>query len=74
MAHLRLMKLTEGAEVHQGWTEIGCHPGYPSDDYESVYLHERAHELATLIDPRVRAEIETQGIELASYAEVGMAY
>lgn len=60
-------------EVGEGWTEIGCHPGYVSDDFASVYLSEREAELATLTDPRVRAEIDALGIRLASYADLGLA-
>ncbi|MGI9082390.1 MAG: ChbG/HpnK family deacetylase [Thermoleophilaceae bacterium] len=58
-------------EVEQGWTEIGCHPGYVTKDFSSAYLAEREVEAATLIDPRIRAEIDALGIRLASYAELG---
>lgn len=57
-------------EVEPGWTEIGCHPGYVSEGFESVYLHERETEVATLCDPAVRVEIETLGINLCSYADL----
>jgi len=57
-------------EVGDGWTELGCHPGYVSDDFTSVYLTEREVELQTLTDPAVRAEIEALGIRLASYREL----
>ncbi len=57
-------------EVGEGWTELGCHPGYVSDDFTSVYLTEREVELRTLTDPVVRAEIEALGIRLASYREL----
>jgi predicted glycoside hydrolase/deacetylase ChbG (UPF0249 family) len=56
-------------EVGAGWTEIGCHPGYVTADFASVYLREREAELATLTDPRVRAEIAALGIQLVSYAD-----
>jgi len=56
-------------EVGDGWTEIGCHPGYAAG-LTSAYLTEREAELATLTDPRVREEIETLGIRLASYADL----
>jgi predicted glycoside hydrolase/deacetylase ChbG (UPF0249 family) len=55
-------------EVEEGWTEIGCHPGFVTDDLTSVYLAEREVEVETLADPRVHAEIGALGIELASYA------
>jgi chitin disaccharide deacetylase len=57
-------------EVGEGWTELGCHPGYVSEDFTSVYLTEREVELRTLKDPSVREEIERLGIRLASYAEL----
>ena len=56
-------------DVVSDWTEIGCHPGYVSDDFESVYLHEREAELATLTDPRVRAAIDRAGLRLVSFSD-----
>jgi predicted glycoside hydrolase/deacetylase ChbG (UPF0249 family) len=58
-------------EVGEGWTELGCHPGYVSAGFRSVYLTEREAELATLTDPKVREEVEALGIRLASFAELG---
>jgi predicted glycoside hydrolase/deacetylase ChbG (UPF0249 family) len=57
-------------EVPEGWTEIGCHPGYVDDDFTSVYLTEREAELRTLTDPLVREEIRSLGIRLASYRDL----
>ncbi len=57
-------------EVGEGWTELSCHPGYVSEDFNSVYLTEREVELQTLKDPSVRQELDTLGIRLASYAEL----
>jgi predicted glycoside hydrolase/deacetylase ChbG (UPF0249 family) len=57
------------AHVYPGWSEFSCHPGYVSDDYQSVYLAERETELKTLTDPRVREAIEAGGIRLVSYAD-----
>jgi predicted glycoside hydrolase/deacetylase ChbG (UPF0249 family) len=59
-------------EVDEGWTEIGCHPGFVTDDFTSVYLAEREVEVATLTDPSVQAEIEALGIRLASYADLAL--
>lgn len=56
-------------EVSADWTELGCHPGYVSDDFSSVYLSEREAELSTLTDPRVRETLAELEIELASYAD-----
>jgi predicted glycoside hydrolase/deacetylase ChbG (UPF0249 family) len=57
-------------EVEEGWTEVSCHPGYVTPDFTSAYLAERETEVATLTDPRVRAEIDRLGIRLASYADL----
>ncbi len=56
-------------EVGEGWTEVGCHPGYVTPDFTSVYLGEREVEVRTLTDPRVREELRALGIELASYQD-----
>jgi predicted glycoside hydrolase/deacetylase ChbG (UPF0249 family) len=56
-------------EVHEGWTELSCHPGYPSPDFHSVYLAEREAEIRTLTDPRVRQTVEELGIRLAGFAD-----
>ena len=58
-------------EVPDGWTEISCHPGYRSPGYDAVYLAEREVEVATLIDPRVRAAVGELGIRLVSYHDWG---
>ncbi len=60
-------------EVGPGVTEIGCHPGYAGDGFESSYLIEREAELRTLCDPRVRERIAALGIELISFAELAEA-
>ena len=56
-------------EVAPGWTELSCHPGYPSADFTSVYLAEREAEVRTLTDPRIRQTIDELGIRLAGYAD-----
>ena len=50
-----------------GATELACHPGL-DDDLQSPYRSERARELRTLCDPRVRAALADQEIELCSFA------
>ncbi|MBV9284806.1 MAG: ChbG/HpnK family deacetylase [Acidimicrobiia bacterium] len=60
-------------EVPSGWTEISCHPGYRSPDYESVYLDEREAELRTLCDPAVRSLLGELGLELSSYRDWSVA-
>src|SRR5262249_44540921 len=44
-----------------GFTELGCHPGF-ADDLDSMYRRERALEVKTLCDPRVRAAMTQEGI------------
>ena len=56
-------------ELTAEWTELGCHPGYVTDDFQSVYLGEREHELRTLTDPRVRETLAELDIELRSFAQ-----
>lgn len=51
-----------------GATELGCHPGI-ADDSGSSYAAERTVEVATLCDPRVRATLRAEGIELRSYQD-----
>jgi predicted glycoside hydrolase/deacetylase ChbG (UPF0249 family) len=60
-------------EVVDEWTEIGCHPGYVTPGFQSVYLHEREEEVRTLTDPRVREQIGALGIRLASFADLAEA-
>ncbi len=54
-------------EIGEGWTELSCHPGYVSDDYQAVYLAEREAELATLTDPRAKQVLDELGIQLVNY-------
>ena len=60
-------------EVTTGATELGCHPGYIDPSFQSVYLHEREAELATLTDPRIRQELQALGIRLVSFAQLSAA-
>jgi predicted glycoside hydrolase/deacetylase ChbG (UPF0249 family) len=57
-------------EVGDGFTEIGCHPGYTGNGFRSSYLEEREVELRTLTDARVRDEIDALGIRLTNFATV----
>jgi hypothetical protein len=52
-------------DLPAGVTELGCHPGL-ADDVQTAYQSERQREVETLCDPRVRAFIRDQGIELRS--------
>lgn len=60
-------------EISAEWTELGCHPGYVSNDFSSVYMSEREAELATLTDPHVRETLGALGIHLCGFAEYAAA-
>lgn len=53
-----------------GTTELGCHPGLGMHG-ESSYGPEREREVEALCDLRVREAIESEGIELRSFAQLG---
>lgn len=63
-----LVRLIGGLKA--GWTELGCHPGM-GRMAESSYGAEREQELKALCDPRTRAAIEAEGVQLRSFAELG---
>ena len=56
-------------EVLPGWTEVSCHPGYRSPDFQSVYLAEREAEVVTLTDPKIKKFIRESGIQLVTFGE-----
>ena len=49
-----------------GVTELGCHPAAEPES-DSTYAAERVEELRVLCDPRVRAVVGAEGIELRSF-------
>lgn len=55
-----------------GVTELMCHPGEPDAGLlaGSSYARERAEELSTLSDPRIRGRIERCGLALATFPEL----
>jgi predicted glycoside hydrolase/deacetylase ChbG (UPF0249 family) len=57
-------------ELPGGFTELGCHPGYAAD-LDSMYRSERALEIETLCDPRVRRALAVNSIQLRSFAVAG---
>ncbi|HKC49189.1 MAG TPA: carbohydrate deacetylase [Myxococcota bacterium] len=67
-----LVALLQRIAAKGGTTELMCHPGEPDDALarRSSYARERATELATLTDPRVRAALEDLGITLATFADI----
>jgi chitin disaccharide deacetylase len=57
------------AALPTGITELGCHPG-EGDDLDTMYRGERGVEVEVLCDPRVRAAILAEGIELRSFSTI----
>jgi len=55
-----------------GVNELACHPGL-EEDVEGMYRKERALEVETLCDPRVRDRLESLGMRLTSFAEINGA-
>jgi predicted glycoside hydrolase/deacetylase ChbG (UPF0249 family) len=53
-------------QLRPGFTEFGCHPG-DANDLQSMYRSERAKEVETLCDSRVRAAVVQIGIHLCSF-------
>lgn len=59
------------ATLPAGITELGCHPAL-GNDLNSMYRKERALEVKTLCDRRVREAISDLGIELCSFRDVAV--
>lgn len=57
------------ADLGEGVTELGCHPGYPDPTLASSYTVERELELRTLCDGRVRRFVDENAITLVSFAD-----
>jgi hypothetical protein len=53
-------------------TELMCHPGEADADLtrRSSYARERAPELATLVDPRVRRKVDELGLALSAFRDL----
>jgi predicted glycoside hydrolase/deacetylase ChbG (UPF0249 family) len=64
-----LIRLIEN--VGEGMTELCCHPGY-ADGLDDWYRTERAQEVQSLCDPRVRRAVERGNVRLCSFAEVAV--
>lgn len=52
--------------LEPGTTELGCHPGV-NDDSASMYAAERAYEVTSLCDPRVRTAVLRADVDLVSF-------
>jgi predicted glycoside hydrolase/deacetylase ChbG (UPF0249 family) len=53
----------------EGIVEVGCHPGYPAD-LDEAYKEPRETELRLLTDPRIKAIIEEEGIQLIKFSNL----
>jgi len=54
------------SDLPAGTTELGCHPAR-GRDIEAMYVDEREREVETLCDPRVRAAIAANHIDLTGF-------
>jgi predicted glycoside hydrolase/deacetylase ChbG (UPF0249 family) len=68
---LALARILE-REVHHGFNELCCHPGYVDADLDSSYRLERERELQTLCDPRLKRLLAEHGILLTTFGEVAV--
>ena len=72
--HIDVATLTGIIEsLPEGVTELMCHPAEPDAELlsGSGYARERAEELATLTDPRVRRTLVEHAVALTTFAELG---
>jgi predicted glycoside hydrolase/deacetylase ChbG (UPF0249 family) len=51
----------------EGFVELGCHPGWVTEELHSSYAGEREMEVATLTEPDLAARVEALGLTRASY-------
>jgi predicted glycoside hydrolase/deacetylase ChbG (UPF0249 family) len=52
-----------------GITELGCHPGF-ADRMDTMYIHQRSVEVATLCSPKIVAALMELEIELLSFHDM----
>jgi predicted glycoside hydrolase/deacetylase ChbG (UPF0249 family) len=57
------------AQVTDGVTELGCHPGYCDPELRSSYRTEREAELRTLCHPRLLEFLSARQIQVVNFAE-----
>lgn len=57
------------AGLPPGMTELACHPGL-GEDLDSMYVRERAQEVAALCDPAVVGAVSELGIALRSFRDL----
>jgi predicted glycoside hydrolase/deacetylase ChbG (UPF0249 family) len=57
------------ADLPAGTTELACHPG-EGDGADTMYRAERAREVSTLCDSRVREALRNAGVALLTFRDV----
>jgi predicted glycoside hydrolase/deacetylase ChbG (UPF0249 family) len=57
-------------EVTEGYTELVCHPGHADPELQSSYSTERAAELASLCDPRIRETLSELPVRLIGFRDL----
>jgi len=57
------------ANLGEGISELGCHPGY-ADDLQSPYNREREEEVRVLCDPAIPKELDRLQITLCSFTDI----
>lgn len=65
-----LLKILEN--VHDGTSELMCHPGHVDKALakESAYNFQRERELKILTDPAIKQALQANGIELINFADL----
>jgi predicted glycoside hydrolase/deacetylase ChbG (UPF0249 family) len=60
------------ASLGEGTSEIMCHPGHVDEAFakESVYNIQRERELKILTDPSIKEAVESQDIDLITFADL----
>lgn len=59
-------------EIRPGYTELACHPGYMTGEFESEYAVEREIELQSLCSRIVKQRVTELNIELVNYSQIRM--
>jgi chitin disaccharide deacetylase len=63
------LKRMLAADIGEGCTELGCHPGYVDGKWRSGYSVERETELRTLCDPAIRNCLDSLAITLVNFEQ-----
>jgi predicted glycoside hydrolase/deacetylase ChbG (UPF0249 family) len=57
--------------LHEGVSELMCHPGYVDEALDGDYFAPREREVSILTHPAARARIDERGIKLATFKVLG---